>query len=133
MWLSKTWRCKPDDATLCTLVMRPRELRNARLPALLQFTIYADPVQNVAEARQSAAHGYAGVVGLTRGKGCSPSAPSVYQHDGQDAAASSAIPIAYGSFLNPDGPGQSSTIVDRFRAASDSLCLPLTATSHALN
>ena len=77
----------PDSGTICMLIMRPRNASGARLPTLLQFTIYADPIQNAVEARQSAAHGYAGVVGLTRGKGCSPDPPSVYQHDGQDAAA----------------------------------------------
>ena len=73
-----------DGATLCALVVRPRVA--GRLPALLNFTIYADPIQNMAEARRTASHGYAGVVGLTRGKGCSPQEPVPYEHDGVDAA-----------------------------------------------
>ena len=39
------------------------------------------------EARRTASNGYAGVEGLTRGKGCSPDAPVPYEHDGSDAAA----------------------------------------------
>ncbi len=39
------------------------------------------------EARRSASNGYAGVEGLTRGKGCSPDAPVPYEKDGADAAA----------------------------------------------
>lgn len=35
----------------------------------------------------SAAHGYASVVGFTRGKGCSPDKPVPYEHDGKDAAS----------------------------------------------
>ena len=39
------------------------------------------------EARRAASNGYAAVVGLTRGKGCSPDKPVPYEHDGFDAAA----------------------------------------------
>jgi uncharacterized protein len=76
----------PQGATICTLVVRPRTSAE-RLPALLTFTIYADPVQNLSEARRAASRGYVGVVGLTRGKGCSPGRPVPYEHDGADAAA----------------------------------------------
>lgn len=75
----------PDGATICAAVVRPRG--EARLPALLNFTIYADPNTTMTEARRSASNGYAGVVGLTRGKGCSPDAPVPYEHDAGDAAA----------------------------------------------
>jgi putative CocE/NonD family hydrolase len=75
-----------DGAAVCTLVVRPRAA-SGPLPALLNFTIYADPDQNMAEARRTASHGYAGVEGLTRGKGCSPDAPVPIEHDGTDAAA----------------------------------------------
>jgi putative CocE/NonD family hydrolase len=54
---------------------------------LLQFTIYANAEQNLSDARQSAAHGYVGVVGLSRGKGCSPGTPVPYIRDGADADA----------------------------------------------
>ena len=75
----------PDGATVCTIVVRPRVAR--KLPALLNFTIYADPENTFDEARRAASYGFAGVVGLTRGKGCSPDKPVPYEHDGADAAA----------------------------------------------
>lgn len=75
-----------DGATLCVLVIRPRAATE-KLPALLHFTIYADPGTVFSEARRSASNGYAGVTGLTRGKGCSPDAPVPFEHDGHDAAA----------------------------------------------
>lgn len=76
----------PDGASVCALVVRPRSTEG-RLSALLVFTIYADSIDNLDDARQTAAHGYAGVVGLTRGKGCSPDKPVPYEHDGADASA----------------------------------------------
>lgn len=75
-----------DGATVCALVVRPRAA-SGRLPALLEFTIYAEANGNLGSARRSASNGYAGVVGLTRGKGCSPDKPVPYEHDGSDAAA----------------------------------------------
>jgi predicted acyl esterase len=75
----------PDGATVCTLVVRPRTAR--KLPALLNFTIYNDPAVKFDEAVRAASNGFAGVVGLTRGKGCSPDRPVPYEHDGADAAA----------------------------------------------
>ncbi|HEX6368892.1 MAG TPA: CocE/NonD family hydrolase, partial [Longimicrobium sp.] len=76
----------PDGATVCAYVVRPRAAREP-LPALLQFTIYADSVAAVRDALLSAAHGYAGVTGYTRGKACSNDNPAPYVHDGADAAA----------------------------------------------
>jgi hypothetical protein len=75
----------PDGASVCVMTVRPRETR--KLPALLNFTIYADPVRTTENARLTAAHGYVGVEGLTRGKGCSPDHPVPIEHDGSDAAA----------------------------------------------
>ena len=75
-----------DGATACVLVVRPRSV-SGRLPALLNFTIYANPNTMMDEARRTASNGYAGVVGLTRGKGCSPDQPVPYEKDGLDAAA----------------------------------------------
>jgi putative CocE/NonD family hydrolase len=75
-----------DGATICTLVVRQRNV-TARIPALLNFTIYADPGSTMAEARLTASNGYAGVEGLTRGKGCSPDKPVPIEHDGPDADA----------------------------------------------
>ncbi|HXO20243.1 MAG TPA: CocE/NonD family hydrolase [Thermoanaerobaculia bacterium] len=76
----------PEGATVCVMVVRPRAA-SGRLTALLNFTIYANPVTLLSEARRTASNGYAGVEGLTRGKGCSPDAPVPYEHDGTDAAA----------------------------------------------
>jgi putative CocE/NonD family hydrolase len=73
-----------DGATVCVLVVRPRAIRS-RLPAILLFTIYNTPAIMLREATRSAAHGYAGVIGLTRGKGCSPDKPVAYEHDAADA------------------------------------------------
>lgn len=75
-----------DGATVCALVVRPRSV-SGRLPALLNFTIYADPNTSLDEARRTASNGYAGVEGFTRGKACSPDPPVPYEHDGSDAAA----------------------------------------------
>jgi hypothetical protein len=75
----------PDGGTVCALIVRP--LRSPKLPALLQFTIYNDPGALFREARRAASNGYVGVMGLTRGKGCSPGDIVPYEHDGADAAA----------------------------------------------
>jgi putative CocE/NonD family hydrolase len=75
-----------DGAIICTLVMRQRSAKQ-RLPTLLDFTIYADTQYNLADARRAASNGYAGVIGLTRGKKCSPDKPVPYEYDGADAAA----------------------------------------------
>lgn len=75
----------PNGATLCAIVVRPRV--SVRLPALLNFTIYANPPRKMDEALLTAANGYAAVEGLTRGKGCSPDKPVAIEHDGTDAAA----------------------------------------------
>lgn len=77
----------PGDATVCALIVRQRAAVGRRLPILLNFTIYADPVTLMSEARRTASNGYVGVEGLTRGKGCSPDRPIPYEHDGADAAA----------------------------------------------
>jgi len=76
----------PDGATVCAMLVRPR-VAKGRLPALLEFTIYADSVATFNEARRTASNGYVGVEGFTRGKGCSPDQPVPYEHDGSDAAA----------------------------------------------
>lgn len=75
-----------EGATVCALVVRPRSAAG-RLPALLNFTIYANPQTLLEEARRTASNGYAGIEGLTRGKGCSPDKAVPYEHDGADAAA----------------------------------------------
>jgi len=76
----------PDGATVCANVWRPRH-GPARLPALLQFTIYADTTTLLFDLRRNASNGYAAVIGFTRGKACSPDQPIPYVHDGADAVA----------------------------------------------
>ena len=75
-----------DGATECAIVVRPRASRG-RLPALLQFTIYADSIGSMRDALLAAANGYVGVTGHTRGKACSPDKTVPYVYDGADAAA----------------------------------------------
>src|SRR5262249_48973553 len=75
-----------DGATVCAIVVRARA-HPERLPALLEFTIYADSLREMRDALLAAAHGYVGVAGFTRGKACSPDTAVPYVHDGADAAA----------------------------------------------
>jgi len=74
----------PDGATLCAFVVRPRN-GSRRLPALLNFTIYYNPLVKMDDARRTAANGYVGVEGFTRGKACSPDQAVPIEHDGADA------------------------------------------------
>jgi len=74
-----------DGASICALIVRP--LKQGQLPALLHFTIYNDEGSLFREARRAASNGYAGVIGLTRGKGCNSGEIIPYEHDGADAAA----------------------------------------------
>ena len=76
----------PDGASVTVLVMLPKH-RAAPLPTLLGFTIYANPWWSATELRLTAAHGYAAVVGYSRGKGLSPGLAVPYEHDGVDADA----------------------------------------------
>jgi len=76
----------PDGASISTLVVRPRDAA-APLPTLLKFTIYANRVWSMKDARLSAAHGYVGVVSYTRGKGYSADDIVPFEHDGADADA----------------------------------------------
>lgn len=75
-----------DGATISALLVRPRHAQ--KLTSLLQFTIYADPRQTLADAQAMAVRGYAGVVAFTRGKGPGASGPvAPFEHDGDDARA----------------------------------------------
>jgi uncharacterized protein len=76
----------PDGVTVCAIVVRPRA-SHGRLPALLQFTIYADSVRAMRDALLAASNEYVGVTGYTRGKACSPDKTVPYVYDGADAAA----------------------------------------------
>ncbi len=74
----------PDGASIAVMVVRPR---GDGLTALLNFGIYNRSDWSFPDAVQMAAHGYAGAVGYTRGKGRGTGDPVPYIHDGADAAA----------------------------------------------
>ncbi|HTU82573.1 MAG TPA: CocE/NonD family hydrolase [Candidatus Acidoferrales bacterium] len=73
-----------EGVTLAAIVVRPRGAVQ-RLPAALEFTIYAQPEDDTVRAAYAAARGYAAVVAYTRGKawGTGPIVP--YEFDGRDA------------------------------------------------
>jgi hypothetical protein len=83
---------------LCGLVVRPKKAP-ARLATLLELTIYADwdTLLNFS-ARMAASRGYAAVIALVRGKGCSEGQPIPYATNPDDAAA--AIDWINGSLEN---------------------------------
>lgn len=74
-----------DGAHLSTLVLRPRG--GQALTTLYTHTIYAQEDWAWDDARRAAAHGYAGVVSFTRGKGASRDRIVPFRHEGPDAAA----------------------------------------------
>ena len=76
----------PDGATLSAFVVRPRDA-SRKLPAALQFTIYADRSTALPKALAAASRGYVGVIGFTRGKWKSPTNVVPYEYDGADARA----------------------------------------------
>ncbi|SFW28530.1 CocE/NonD family hydrolase [Luteibacter sp. UNCMF366Tsu5.1] len=76
----------PDGAEIAAILVRPRSAPATKLTALLSFTIYANDSWSMGDAKKMAAHGYAGVVAYTRGKGRSPGAVVPYVHDGEDAS-----------------------------------------------
>jgi len=72
----------PDGASISAVVVRPNAPANP-LPALLEFRI--DDSQT--GAKDSAAHGYVGVVAYARGRRKSTPGFIPFQHDGEDARA----------------------------------------------
>ena len=76
-----------DGATLSATLAVPDPRPAERLPALLEFTIYTDPVHHQATVEEFAARGYAGIVANVRGKGASPDAIVPYEHDATDTHA----------------------------------------------
>jgi putative CocE/NonD family hydrolase len=75
----------PDGATISAFVVRPKN-ESRRLPAALQFTIYAER-SAISKAIAAFTRGYVGVIGFTRGKWQSPQSVVPYEHDGADARA----------------------------------------------
>jgi uncharacterized protein len=77
----------PDGATLSAFVVRPKD-ESRKLPAALQFTIYADAERStISKAIAAYTRGYVGVIGFTRGKWKSPDRVVPYEQDGADARA----------------------------------------------
>ncbi len=76
----------PDGRQVCAYVVRPRAVM-ARLPALLEYSIYADRRVVYDDARLSAAYGFAGVRAYTPGKACSAGASIPYEHEGSNTDA----------------------------------------------
>ena len=77
----------PDGATLSAFVVRPKD-ESRKLPAALQFTIYADAERStISKAIAAYTRGYVGVIGFTRGKWKSPDSVVPYEQDGADARA----------------------------------------------
>ena len=70
-------------ATINAIVVRDRTI-TAPQPTALSFTIYADSVNNLYEAKSAVVNGYVGVVGLTRGKGLSNDEITPYEHEAED-------------------------------------------------
>jgi putative CocE/NonD family hydrolase len=75
----------PDGVNIAAILVRPRSVQPVKLTALLNFTIYARDDWSIGDAVQMAAHGYAGIVAYTRGKGRSSGPVAPYVHDGEDA------------------------------------------------
>lgn len=77
-----------DGATLSAIVVLPETRPAGRIPAIMEFTIYARPEQgDRALAAQLAARGYAGVIAYARGKFLSPDRPAPYEHEAADTHA----------------------------------------------
>jgi putative CocE/NonD family hydrolase len=75
-----------DGATLSATLILPEPLPG-KIPAVLVFEVYANPEQQIEDARKIAARGFAGVVALVRGKGASPDIVVPYEHEASDSHA----------------------------------------------
>jgi len=75
-----------DGVTLSATVVRKKNVV-APQPSALMFTIYTDPERNLLEAKQSAAHGFIGVVADARGKRLSPDEIVPYETEAKDVNA----------------------------------------------
>jgi uncharacterized protein len=72
-----------DGVLLSAIVVRKKDISMPQ-PTALVFTIYTEFEQNVILAKQSAAHGYVGIVADSRGKRLSPNEIVPYEHDAKD-------------------------------------------------
>lgn len=76
----------PDRTHVCAFVVRPITATQP-LPALLEYSIYADRRVVYDDARLSAAYGYAGVRAYTPGKACSRDPIVPYEREGSNVDA----------------------------------------------
>jgi putative CocE/NonD family hydrolase len=74
-----------DGATLSAILERPAGA--ARVPTILEYTIYVNPDEARARVTELAGHGFAGMVAYVRGKYLSPDTPVPYEHDASDTHA----------------------------------------------
>ena len=72
-----------DGATISAIVVEKKG-STARLPVILQFTIYVRD-RDINSLKEAADAGYVGVIAYTRGKRNSPDEIYPYERDGQDA------------------------------------------------
>ncbi len=68
-------------------VTTARKKNHEPMPAVLEFTIYADVLSNTSDAILAASKGYVGVVATSRGKGQSSNAIEPYKHEYKDVYA----------------------------------------------
>ncbi|KQC01550.1 CocE/NonD family hydrolase [Pedobacter sp. Hv1] len=74
-----------DGATISAMVVRKKGDVNPK-PVILQYTIYVrDKDRDMRAIKESADHGYIGVIAYTRGKRFSPNEIFPYENDGNDA------------------------------------------------
>ena len=73
-----------DGATLSAVTVR-RAGVTGKLPAALEFTIYADLPKDIKRMEYAADRGYEGVTAYSRGKVDSPQPIAPYEYDGRDA------------------------------------------------
>lgn len=80
-----------DGATLAATLALPEPAPAAKIPAILEFTIYTDPEQQRRSVEELAARGYAGVIANVCGKGLreNPDAGDIvpYERDAADTHA----------------------------------------------
>ncbi len=73
-----------DGATVSGMIVRKKDSA-AKLPAVLQFTIYVRPERDLASLKELADRGYVAIIVYSRGKYLSPDPIAPYEHDGKDA------------------------------------------------
>lgn len=75
----------PEGIELAATIVKQKKISKTKLPAALQFTIYADQANHITTGLNAAAHGYVGIVANTRGKRSSSNEIIPWEHEGKDA------------------------------------------------